>query len=231
VTDHHCLQFIFGPKKGIPAMVAAKLQRWAVILSAYSYEIQYRKGELLANADAMSRLPLPVSDQSVEQGETKQMSPVLQLEIKLLELERESPLTAIDVAKATNSDVILSKVLDFVLYGWPNHIEDEGLKPYHTRRRKLSVNKQCVTWGNRVIIPAKLRSSVLELMHEQHPEMVRSKMLCRSYFWWPGLDNDIERQVASCDICQQSQRQSRKSVVSPWPAPFRGVAAHSSRFR
>ena len=35
VTDHRPLITIFGYKKGIPAVAAARLQRWAVKLSAY----------------------------------------------------------------------------------------------------------------------------------------------------------------------------------------------------
>ena len=35
VTDHKPLTSILGPKKGVPVIAAAQLQRWAVILSAY----------------------------------------------------------------------------------------------------------------------------------------------------------------------------------------------------
>ena len=59
VTDHLPLKTIFNPKKNIPTMAASRLKRWALELSAYEYDIQYRKGENLAHADAMSRLPSP----------------------------------------------------------------------------------------------------------------------------------------------------------------------------
>ena len=41
VTDHKLLLSIFGPKCAIPPLAAARLQRWAVLLSAYSYEVEF----------------------------------------------------------------------------------------------------------------------------------------------------------------------------------------------
>ncbi len=59
ITDHKPLTAIFGAKKGIPTLVAARLQRWALLLSAYNYEIQYKSTDTHSNADGLSRLPLP----------------------------------------------------------------------------------------------------------------------------------------------------------------------------
>ena len=47
VTDHKPLTTIFGPKKGIPAMAAARLQRWALLLAAYSYKIEFRPTRII----------------------------------------------------------------------------------------------------------------------------------------------------------------------------------------
>lgn len=40
-------------------LAAAHLQRWAVLLSAYSYEIKFKPTTAHGNADGLSRLPLP----------------------------------------------------------------------------------------------------------------------------------------------------------------------------
>ena len=56
-TNHKPLVSIRGPKNGISTMTAERLQRWALILSGYSYDIAYRPGSDLSHADDLSRLP------------------------------------------------------------------------------------------------------------------------------------------------------------------------------
>ena len=58
VSDHKPLQYLLNENKAIPVMASARLQRWALTLSAYQYTIAYRPGENIANADGLSRLPL-----------------------------------------------------------------------------------------------------------------------------------------------------------------------------
>ena len=69
VTDHKPLVTLLGPKRGIPTLAAARLQRWAILLSAYQYKIEYRSA--LKHANALSRLPLPVGSKSEEFAEVK----------------------------------------------------------------------------------------------------------------------------------------------------------------
>lgn len=54
--DHKPLLAIFGEKKGIPQIAASRMQRWALYLSAFDYEIKYKKGSDNSNADCLSRL-------------------------------------------------------------------------------------------------------------------------------------------------------------------------------
>ena len=51
ITDHKPLTVIFGPKTGIPPLTGAKIQRWALLLSAYNYKILYRSTKAHNNAD------------------------------------------------------------------------------------------------------------------------------------------------------------------------------------
>ena len=55
-TDRQLLTTIFGPKRGIPPLAAARMQRWAMILSAYNYQMQYKPTKANASADGLFRL-------------------------------------------------------------------------------------------------------------------------------------------------------------------------------
>lgn len=66
VTDHKSLLVILGPKAGLPTLVAARLQRWAVTLAAYNYDLKYRSTTKLGNADALSRFPVDRAPRNYE---------------------------------------------------------------------------------------------------------------------------------------------------------------------
>ena len=51
LSDHKPLQYLLGETRGIPPMASARIQRWALMLSAYHYEICYKPGADHANAD------------------------------------------------------------------------------------------------------------------------------------------------------------------------------------
>lgn len=98
-TDHKLLLAIVGPKIGLPTSVAVKLQRWAVILVTYSYDLEYRSTTEMGNADTLSCLP-------VERAPTSHDCNILLVE------SLHFPLTAKDIGEATKKDPILSYVLE-----------------------------------------------------------------------------------------------------------------------
>ena len=57
VTDQKPLLCILDPKSGVPSLTTARLQRWAIILSAYKYDFNLKTTSEHHNADALSCLP------------------------------------------------------------------------------------------------------------------------------------------------------------------------------
>lgn len=166
-------------------------------------DIKYKKDELIANADGLSRIPMPAN--------TK-----IPCGLFSFNLVNNIPLYAADVAKATQKDFILVKIIDFVLSGWPMYVNDNILKPFFARRHELSVENNCLLLGNKIVIPKLLQNEVLSLFHEQHVGIVRTKMLMRSYCWWREINNNVEKFITSCEICQQTQNFSNNSTLLSW---------------
>ncbi len=205
VTDHQPLTRIFGPKTNIPSMAAARMQRWAVLLSGYQYNIEYRSSAENANADLLSRLPM--SDQEPDPDECYVFSLVTD----------KLPVTASKISEVTRKDPELCKVYEYTASGWPEHCSDSAMQPYFSRRYELSLDDGCILWGRRVVIPEKLQGSMLEELHECHPGMCRMKALARSFVWWPGIDQDIEDMVRQCDSCSRVLSAPKEVPLLLWP--------------
>ncbi|XP_037300721.1 uncharacterized protein K02A2.6-like [Manduca sexta] len=198
---------IFGPHKGIPTMVASRMQRWAIILSAYDFEIEYVRSER-NGADGLSRLPIN-SKQDVtvpEQTYLHFVQQALLLDYKELKLQ-------------TSKDPVLSRILSFLRDGWPRDCDIEEFRPYFNRKDELYEELSCVLWGHRLLIPVKCREKVLRMLHEPHMGIVKSKAMARSYVWWPGLDEEIERMCRSCEICAAQADAPPRQTPSMWPWP------------
>ena len=209
ITDHKPLTTILGPKQGIPQVAAARMQRWALLLSAYSYSIQFRSTHAHCNADGLSRLPLP--------AETAVGNPEDSTVVNLMQISFV-PVLASDVAIATRKDPVLSKVLVYLRQGWPDEIP-EGLQAYFHKRHELSIEGDTILWGMRVVVPSKWRKTVLHELHQGHQGIVRLKQLARSHVWWPKIDQDLEDTVNDCAPCQEHRNTPPKSPLNPWSWP------------
>ena len=163
-----------------------------MILSGYSNEIVYRKETDLEHADAFSRLPTP--------QETGAETPSKDGGIFHFSLVDELPVTNKEIRSATRKGPVLARVYDMTMTGWPDHVTDERLKPYWTRRHELSTEQGCVLWGMRVLIPSILRKKLIDETHEGPMEISRMKSVARTFCWWPGLTGRLkpEERRAKC---------------------------------
>lgn len=159
-------------KKPMPQMGSPRVQRWAMTLSAYEYSIVYKPGKHHANADALSRLPVPETAPEKEMTEQVLMMDVLD----------DTLVDTTQIKHWTAKDVILSQVHEYTLKGWPAQT-DTHFKPYQQRQTELSVRYGCVLWGARVVIPTKGRDKILKLLHQTHTGMSKiwqrpGKVIC-----------------------------------------------------
>ncbi|XP_049291417.1 uncharacterized protein K02A2.6-like [Anopheles funestus] len=194
-TDHRPLLRIFGSKKGIPVYTANRLQRFALTLQLYDFSIEYVPTGSFGNADVLSRL---IRDYAKP--------------------ESDYIIASLNVQKATQEDTLLRKLSHYVTDGWPRNASfGSELARFHHRKEGLSTVDGCILFGERLVIPEKLRARCLTQLHRGHPGIQRMKALARSYVYWPSLDNDVQDVVATCPACAVAAKSPPHSAPAPWP--------------
>ncbi|XP_055910799.1 uncharacterized protein K02A2.6-like [Eupeodes corollae] len=204
-TDHKPLLSIFGEHKGLPLMASARMQRWALILSGFEYTVEYIKGTL-NDADGLSRMPQTFSVNDYDEINY----------VNYIESENYLNLSFKDIARETRRDPVLSKLSEAIQNGSVRNLKGNEFTPYRNKSDEFSVEYDCVLWGYRTIVPTKLRTHILSELHASHLGIVKTKMLARSYVWWPGMDADIENLIQNCIPCQELQPSPEKSSLIPW---------------
>ena len=91
VTDHKPLLGLLKEDRATSQQASSRIKRWSLFLSNYEYQLVFRSTTAHANADALSRLPLPDCPEKVPE------EPEL---VMLAEHLEESPITARDAERS-----------------------------------------------------------------------------------------------------------------------------------
>src|SRR5277367_3572717 len=215
LTDHQPLVSVFSPDKPLSMQVPARMLRWKLILASHDYEIKYKKGSSISNADGLSRLPI----QGKATNSEDPLLPNMMMLCDLPESESEVILTSASISAKSRTDPLLSRVVTCLRSGsWPSEIS-EDLTPFYSRREDLTIESDCLKWGSRLIVPSVFRSRILDHLHGSHQGIVKMKALARMYVWWPKMDQDIEDTCKACSACaiHQSMPPQSPTFSLVWP--------------
>ena len=129
-TDHHPLTTILGPKKGIPSIAAARLQRWAIQLAALSLP------KTVVTLTPYLNYPLKTDSSTADLPSVFNIHQIMSL-----------PVSAKQVKRVSRYDATLSKVLEYYTQkGWPDQIPVD-LRPYYQQKTELTIEGGIPLWG------------------------------------------------------------------------------------
>jgi hypothetical protein len=211
VTDNRAIQLISGHAAARPP---ARIERWGLRLSQFDYVIQHQPGAYNI-ADYLSRHPHESPSSSVEEKGSR-----IETEINFL-VEKALPpaITRAQIASQTIVDVELNLLKKFIQSN-KDQLIPAGVAKYKQFMSEISCTKDGVLLrGNRLIIPASLRSRVVELAHSGHQGIVKTKALIRSRVWYPGIDFDVEQRVQRCQLCQATATAQCYEPMRPTTMP------------
>lgn len=101
----------------------------------------------MGNADALSRLPLPV------ENEIEHDNLIASFTENLAVSEEE-------IAKKTNEEEILKTVYSYGKNCWPENIKDEEIRKFYRKRLSLIAENGCLFYSDRIVILKILREKV-----------------------------------------------------------------------
>ena len=160
-TDHKPLVSVW--KKSIVCN-SPRLWRLSLRLSQCDVNIEYLKGKDNVVADALSRVsPQPTPKEGEDEED---FTPVHML---TEEIPADSTRVG-DFRRATAEDTISSLLMQVVANGWPELKKDchPLLVDYWSYREEISAENGLLFKGHRLTVPEKLRSRVLQTIHEGH---------------------------------------------------------------
>ena len=200
ITDHRPLELIFNNPSSKPP---ARIERWGLRLQPYDYKVTYKPGNSNI-ADYLSRHPLqsqPVRDRNIAE----------QYVNYLIDNAVPKAMSVGEINSACETDSAIQKLRRALTTDkWDKR--DPDLQPFYKLRHELTAaaDSNIVLRGTRIVIPASLRNRSVQLAHEGHQGVVKTKQLLRQKVWYPGLDSDVEQAIANCIPCQ---------AVGPAPKP------------
>ncbi len=104
------------------------------------------------------------------------------------------------LAVATKADSELQQVISGMSMG--KLYQNPDLVVFQKIASELSVTESGVLLrGRRIVVPASLRKKMVEIAHEGHQGLIKTKALLRAKMWFPGLDSMVADIVSKCSSC------------------------------
>ncbi|KAL3170231.1 hypothetical protein MRX96_015273 [Rhipicephalus microplus] len=123
----------------IPVQGTLSVDRWVLILGAYTYSTEHRPGRFNGNTGAMSRLPL--TELYAEPPEPPEL-------VNAISKFEKLAVSVKQLQQFADIDHTLRQVLQWVRVGWPQSSPDKAFQAFWQRRDELSVHNNPLYWGN-----------------------------------------------------------------------------------
>ena len=129
-----------------------------------------------------------------------------------------------EVKCATLNDTTLQPVAGFIRTGrWHDVDNMNDIDVDHTTVRSFAKVKDELTVSNdnslilrdtRIVLPKALQRRTLDIAHEGHLGMSKTKALVRTKVWFPGIDKSIETMIRECPPCPATMLEERREPLN-----------------
>lgn len=205
-TDHMPLLSILN--KDMNDIKNNRLKRLKLKLIDYSFTLKYLPGKKMYIADLLSRNIVRAPQHYYDETMNDYIHTVSVCELSISDDKKK------ELQESTKNDEVLKVVLQWYTNGWPSKCTEYGeIKHYFNLKNELCLEDGLFYYNNRLIVPSNFRKYFLQLFHETHTGIVKTKMIVKKYFYWPGLMSDIESYISGCSLCLKYSRSNTQDPL------------------
>ena len=228
-TDHIALQSIRGTKE----LYTGRMGRWVLTLQEYEpFDVEYRRGVTNANADALSRLPLPDKSETEKQGSINTVTD----EEREHKYDQPNDMTSthntdstsdIDVQQLQQQDEAWKNIYKCVSMPdeeciWDNELRRECeqyviIDALLYRRCLLNGKPQLDNLVMQLCLPKVMVPRVLREMHDEpysgHLSTHKTWSKIFNRYYWKRMREDITHYCESCLVCAKRKVPRRTAGV------------------
>jgi hypothetical protein len=132
-------------------------------------------------ADYLSRHPMKDNSNKIATTSAEEFVNLIEAYMKPSALKLEK------IIAATKSDAIIQKVIQCINSNEFSY-EPEILLYYHVKDELSVTNNGILLRDTRMVIPASLQDRAINLAHEGHQGVAKTKRLLRERVWFPNID-------------------------------------------
>ena len=103
------------------------------------------------------------------------------------------------VTETQNNNILQSVVLQ-IQNRWIDP-DTTKVKVYLTLKDSLTLYKGLIVKDLRVVVPLTLRSEILNILHQGHIGIERTKSLALNTVYWPRKSRSIPELISNCERC------------------------------
>ena len=197
LSDHKPLEGIFNHPT---SQTNARIERWNLRLQTYDFVLKYRPG-VDNPADFLSRHPVEPSHAKTAHEKT-----IAEEYVNFL-IDNAVPkaVTSSEISAVTANDPTLQAVVQALKSDQWHLPKDPSVDAtafliFKTVRNELSFcdESHIILRGSRIVIPQLLQPKIINIAHEGHQGLVKTKSLLREKVWFPNIDCMVEARIKCC---------------------------------
>jgi len=128
-------------------------------------------------------------------------------------------MTIEEIRAASLDDPTLKQLQSIINAGRWDDRADDSMSQYKHVYKELSSADGIILRQSRLVIPTALQRRVVELAHEGHQGIVKTKALLRTKVYFPGMDRLTEDLVKQCIACQANTQQNNYEPLQTTELP------------